>query len=342
MNRLGSLTGTYAVFSPSNSPQQWLVAGPNVVAFQILNNSNGSVIEYDTTNAVNGSRALCLPFLEGTVVVGIGAPSYLATATPGAVNSAALTALGPNVTQTTDNPARPVGGAGSAPVVITTKVVPSLKPLNATTPVQLKYTVFNPAAGVSETSVTMKDDGIAPDAVAGDTIFTAQIPTTAMTAGQMLRWRVEAKDNASTAATNPPYRDTADNDKYFGTVALDGITTSSLPILHWFITDADLTSVEAADNNFVRTSFFYLGKFYDNVRADRHGQSTAGFPKKSYNFNFNQDNQFKWKQGESNIGAINLLTSWADKSKVRNQVAWEAWDDNGHIASHWSQIVRLQ
>ncbi len=336
-DRLGSLTGTYAVFTPSGA-QQWLVAGQNVVAFQMLNSSNGSVIEYDTTNALNGSRALCLPFLEGTVVTGIGAPSYLATATPGTVNSAALTALGPSVTQTTENPARPIGGAGSAPIVITAKVVPSLKPLNTTNPVQLKYLVMFAA----ETSVTMKDDGIAPDAIAGDTIFTAQIPTTAMTAGQMLRWRVEAKDNASTAATDPPYRDTADNDRYFGTVALDNITTSSLPILHWFITDADLTTVEAADNNFVRTSFFYLGKFYDNVRADRHGQSTAGFPKKSYNFNFNQDNQFKWKLGENNIGAINMLTSWADKSKVRNQVAWEAWDDNGHIASHWSQIVRLQ
>ena len=176
--------------------------------------------------------------------------------------------------------------------------------------------------------------------MAGDTIFTAQIPTTVMTSGQMLRWRVEAKDNANTALADPPYRDVTDNDRYYGTVAADGITTSVLPVLHWFISDADLALLDA--DSFVRASFFFLGKFYDNVRCDRHGQSTAGFPKKSYNFNFNQDNHFIWKQSESDVTAINMLTNWADKSKVRNQVAWETWHDAGHIASHWSQIIRMQ
>ena len=334
-DRSGLQTGTYTVFVPPNA-QQYLVSGANVLAFQLLNGNAGGVVESDSTGAINGSRALCLPLLEGNVVTGIGAPAYQATATPGTANGAALAALGPLISGTTKNPPRPAGGAGSAPVVIAAKVVPSIKPLNATNPVQLKYSVMFAA----ESSLVMKDDGVAPDAVAGDTIFTAQIPTTVMTSGQMLRWRVEAKDTANTALADPPYRDVTDNEKYYGTVATDGITTSALPVLHWFISDADLALLDA--DNFVRASFFFLGKFYDNVRCDRHGQSTAGFPKKSYNFNFNQDNHFIWKQSESDVTAINMLTNWADKSKVRNQVAWETWHDAGHIASHWSQIIRMQ
>ncbi len=336
-DRLGSLTGTYAVYTPANA-QQRLVAGANVLAIQMLNNSTGNVVEYDSGNALNGSRALCLPLLEGTAItsVTIGAPSYLATATPGAVNSAGITALGPSINQTTDTVVRPVGGAGSAPITITSKVVPSIKPLNATNPVQLKYRVMFAA----ETSVNMRDDGIAPDAIAGDTVFTGQVPTTTMTAGQMLRWRVEAKDNASTAATEPPYRDTTDNDQYFGTVAADGITTSQLPIVHWFVQDAPSSRLETG----TRCSLFYLGRFYDNVFVGLHGQSSSGFvvDKKSHDFNFSEDNRFKWKEGEARQRAINMITTWADKSHVRDTIAWESWQTAQHIASHWANLVRVQ
>ena len=332
-DRLGSQTLSYTIFNPAGA-QQWLVPGANVIAFQMLNFIDAG--EYDSSNVVNGSRALCLPLLEATIVTGFGNPTYLASATPGSANSAGITALGPSISATTDAPPRPAGGAGSAPVIITTRVIPSLRPLATSNPVQLKYLVMTNA----ESSVTMKDDGIAPDVTAGDTIFTAQIPTTTMTAGQMLRWRVVATDNAAAATTDPPFRDSTDNDQYYGTVAADGITTSALPILHWFISDTDLTTLNT--DTFVRTQCFFLGKFYDNVRCDRHGQSTGGFPKKSYNFNFNQDNTFKWRTGQSHTGAINLLSNWADKSKVRNQFAWETWNNAGHIASHWSQAVRLQ
>ena len=334
-DRAGSLTGTFTVFNPTNA-QQRLVAGANVLAIQILNSSNGSVAELDSAGNLNGARTLCLPLLEANVTIGIGPPTYLASATPGLVNSAAITALGPSISQTIDSPPRPVGGAGSAPITITTKVVPSLKPLAVTNPVQLKYAVmFN-----TEVSVPMKDDGVVPDAIAGDTIFTAQIPTTTMTGGQMLRWRVEAKDNANATSTSPPYRDTTDNDRYFGTVALDGITTSQLPILHWFVQNTAASQTDAG----TRCSLYFLGNFYDNVFVDLHGQSSAGFSvvKKSHNFNFSEDNRFKWKEGEGRQRAINLITTWADKSHVRDTMSWESWALTKHIAAHWAQLSRVQ
>jgi len=335
-DRDGALTSTFQVFSPANNPQQWLVAGTNILAFQILNFTNGSTEDTDAQFVPNGSRALCLPLLEGSSIVSVNSGAYLASATPGTANSAALTALGPSISQTTDEAARPLGGVGSAPIIITAKVIPTLKPLNANNPVQLRYRVmFN-----AETIVAMKDDGIAPDTLAGDAIYTAQMPTTSLLAGQMLRWKVVALDNLNATSADPPFRDTADNDQYFGTVALDGITTSQLPILHWFVADANASRTDGG----TRCSLFYLGRFYDNVFVGLHGQSSSGFPveKKSHDFNFNEDNRFKWKEGEIRQRAVNLITTWADKARVRDTMAWETWALTGHIAAHWANLVRVQ
>jgi hypothetical protein len=354
LDRNGTLTSTYQVFNPANSPQQWLVPGTNVLAFQILNYSTGGTAESDGSGTTNGSRVLCLPFLEGNFSNGVGTPAYLASATPGAANSAARTSLGPAIShetakfpgQVTTELPRPTGDAASLPIVVTAKVTPTLQSLAASTPVQLKYVVMFG----TESTITMKDDGISPDAQAGDGIFTAQIPTTNIAStyglstnlGQMIRWRIVASDTAGASSTSPPFLDPSDNEQYYGTATADGITTSQLPVLHMFITDADLATTESADNNYVRPSLFYLGRFYDNVRMDRHGQSTASFPKKSYNFNFNQDNRFTYQDGQDSCRAINLLSNWADKSKVRLSLAWESWAECQHVASHWCHSVRLQ
>lgn len=77
---------------------------------------------------------------------------------------------------------------------------------------QLYYSVMSNA----EANVVMKDDAIAPDVLAGDPICTALLPTANVGTAQMIRWRVEARDTANTAGTDPPYKNTTDNDQYFG------------------------------------------------------------------------------------------------------------------------------
>ena len=351
IDRSGNLTTTYQVFNPLNNPQQWLVAGTNILAFQILNYTNGSTQDTDLNGVANGSRTLCLPFLEGNIAIGQGSATYLATATGGTVNSGAISALGPSISNATSSAARPVGGAGSAPIIISAKVVPSIKPLKTASPVNLKYAIMY----ATEVNVVMKDDGIAPDAVAGDGVYTAQIPTTSLAPGQMVRWRITATDNVNTTSTQPPFRNTLDNDQYYGTIALDGITTSQLSLLHMFVNPASVSPTYLpGTSGGTRCSFYYVernadgtyqpGHFYDNVQVDLHGQSTAGFPvnKKSHDVNFSHDNQFRWKTGESTANAINLLTNYADKSKLRNTMAYETFAGARHIASHFSFPVRVQ
>ena len=336
VNRAPGLTATFEVYTPSGA-QALLTNGTNVLAIQLLNHI---AQDTDSQGTPNGWRALALPTLEGNVTTGVLTPSYLASATPGSQNSAALGALGPAISQTTksNDVARPTGNASSTPIVIRTKVVPTLNPLNASNPVQLQYQImYN-----SVQTVNMQDNGVAPDLVAGDGIYAGQIPTINAGAGRMIRWRIFARDSAATpvSRTDPPYRDTTDNDQYYGTVTLDGISTSQLPIMHWFVQNAAASQTDGG----TRCSLFFLGNFYDNVFVGLHGQSSAGFPvqKKSHDFNFNEDNRFLWNPNQDRQKALNLITTWADKSKVRDTLAWETWQNAGHLASHWAQLVRVQ
>jgi len=339
-DRDGSQTAIYQIFN-SSTAQSLLVEGNNVLSFQMLNNSSGSTQDTDNQATPNGSRALCLPFLEATASIPAAAANYLVSATGGYENTAAVTSFGPIISQTTKTVARPSGLSNSAPIVISAKVVASIRPLNGTNPVQLKYRLMQG----SEVTVFMKDDGVLPDAVLNDGVFTAQFPTvisSGSTFGQMFRWRIEARDNNATPAvrTDPPYGDPTDNEQYYGTVTLDDAGTSQLPVMHWFIANPSAGRTEAG----TRCSLFHLGRFYDNVFCGLHGQSSAGFPvnKKSQDLNFNEDNRFLWKVGEDEQKAVNLITTYADKTRLRDCLAWETWSRSGHIASHWAQTVRVQ
>ena len=300
-----------------------LVTGSNILAIQLMN------------NAVGAPNVLLRPTIDAVSATS-GNSVYFAAETPGASNSAPLTAVGPHVAQTTKNPTPPVGGAGSAPLVITSKVSATL---NAVGTVQVAYRTMWSA----ETLVTMLDNGVAPDALAGDKIFTASIPTTGLSPGQMIRWRIIAKDSANNTTTDPLFIDLdgiagQDTDQYYGTIAPDSGYTTLLPVLHWFIENP----ANADTLTGTRASVFYLGRFYDYVYVNIHGQSTQGFPKKSYNLNFNKDNRFKWKEGEQEIRSVNFLSNYADKSKLRNTLAWSAWADSKHAASHFSEQLHVR
>ena len=154
----------------------------------------------------------------------------------------------------------------------------------------------------------------------------------------MIRWRVEAADSSARVSRDPAYEVPLDSDRYYGTIAEDTSTRFSLlPILHTFVENESAVNTRSGS----RVSVYYLGKFYDNVQMDVHGQSTAGFPKKSYDLDFNKGNRFRWKEGEGKVKDINLLTNYADKSKVRNTMAYEFLKRCG-AAYHFAFAVRVQ
>lgn len=251
--------------------------------------------------------------------------TYFPTPTPGASNGNGVRA-GPIVQRLESNLPQPPPGA----LTLTARVVAVNDPVAT---VRLHYRrMFN-----AERVLPMADDGIGADVRAGDGIWTAVIPETAFAPGEMTRWRFVATDTQGVPTQEPAYRAPLDSDQYLGTVANDERIVSALPVLHWFTTNV----VRAGTVAGARGSLFYDGEFYDNVLFTLHGQSSAGFPKKSYNIDFNRPHRFRWSTNAPRVADIDLLTNWADKSKVRHVLGYEVMRESG-VAAHFAYTVRVQ
>ncbi len=284
-------------FAPAN-----LVAGTNVLALHGLNRSTSdtSFLTTATLDAISADP-------QGT---------YLLTATPGTANSAARTTVGPFITGvryegTLELPPQPTGGAGSPPIQISAKVTPSLRPLAATTPVQLAWRIMYG----TETTVAMTP--------AGGSTWTTSIPTTALAPGQMIRWRLIATDDAGVISTLPTYANPNASDQYLGTVALDSVT-SQLPVYRVFVPGTyTFNNAHVIDQNNVggRASFFYDGELYDNVYIRIKGDTTRTLAKRAHRVDFNSDHQFRWAPGRKRQRELALNAEYVDPSYSRQMLA---------------------
>ena len=109
--------------------------------------------------------------------------------TPGQVNSRRIKNAGPAIFEVSHSPAIP---RASQPVVVTCRVSDP----DGIGSVTLRYR-YDPA--LTLTNVVMRDDGVAPDAIAGDGIYSGVLPGRAT---GLAAFRVEAIDSAAIASTN--------------------------------------------------------------------------------------------------------------------------------------------
>lgn len=257
--------------------------------------------------------ALTLDAVTAAIDPGAG---YL-TPTPGAPNHPAPE-LPPVIFELTRDPAvHP-----DEPIEVTARVIAPSAPLTA---VRLTWRRrFAP-----EETLDM-----APDAI-DSTLYRATLP--GAPAGELIRWYAQATDAAERTTREPPYPDPTDSEQYRGAVVIDEAIITALPVLHWFVEDP----AGADRDGGARSTLWYQGALYDNVRADIHGQSTRGFPKKSYDLDFTRDNRFELDAALPRMKDINLLSTWADKSRVRNTLAYEVFRDAGHD-HHLAFPMRVQ
>lgn len=282
-------------------PVSGLTAGTNILAVQAMNNSTSD------------PNFLSLHTLDAVAVDPAGA--YLLAATPGTANAGVRTSIGPFVSNVRydgalELPLRPAGGADSAPVQISATVTPSLRPLAAVNPVQLAWRImYN-----NETVINMTPG-------AGNT-WTASIPTTGLSAGQMLRWRIIATDSTSVQGTAPAFLSPVNSDQYFGTVAQDSLATQ-LPVYHVFVPGTyTFNNAHVIDQNNVggRGAFFYDGELYDNVFFRIKGDTTRTLNKRSHRVDFNSEHQFRWAEGRSRMRELALNAEYVDPSYTRQML----------------------
>ncbi len=267
-------------------------------------------------DAAPGPRVIALAGLDGPAddgrfMLGVEAADvrrtieperrYL-TPTPGADNSPPVD-LGPIVSALTrDPPAAP-----DTPLEVVARVHPTAAPIAS---VRLTWRVaFEPPEVIE----------LAPDPD-DPSLYRATLPAAVMLPGQMIRWFVEAADTDGRTTREPPFADPTDSEEYRGTVVADPTIASDLPVLHWFMERPELADRASGG----RASIWFDGELYDNVRFDLHGQSTRGFPKKSYDVDLNRDHRFRLSDDLGRMKDFNLLTTYADKSRVRNTLAYGA------------------
>lgn len=231
--------------------------------------------------------------------ISYGSGGYLATPTPGAANSALL---GPLISGVTENPPQPADGD-------TLTVQATLSPAAGAT-VTSAALIYRVMYG-SEVSVPMTSGG--------GGVYSAAIPASASTPGQMVRWRVIATDSAERTSRAPLFRDPTNSPEYYGTVVQSPSVTSTLPILQRFAQDAN-----AVDGNpGTRCSIFFAGEFFDNVGIRSRGNTSAAWPKKSHKVEMNSGHRFRFKAGVPRVTEFDLNTTYTDKAYTRAQMMSE-------------------
>ncbi len=276
------------------------------------------------------SDALFLPELHATTISGTGTSSeqwgYFIDGTPDEINTGALETLGAVIRQATESLPCP---ADNEDIIITATVEETLAPVDN---VKVYYCVMYG----SESELIMLDDGSGNDVVAGDGIYTATIPSSAGTPGQMVRWRFVTEDDNVTQFKLPTYLNPDRAPQYFGTVIADPDLDNIQPVFQWFT-----ENYSAATTSGYRGSGFYKDHFYDNVRVKNRGQTTrvsrAG--KRSLNFDFNPGNGFYYNEEIPGAGEINLNNNMNDKSFMVWALASRAFKLAGHGYPHSEPIA---
>ena len=295
--------------------KSFLLAGTNVLAIQGLNSS-----------ASDPGFVLLPEVLGVTTTANTNQRVYFVTPTPGKVNGNGTTNLGPLLLDLAYTPQQPTS---NSPITVTARAAATFSAVSSLT---LTYRVmYN-----SETNVAMYDDGLHGDGAAGDGVFGGVIPANVAKGGQMVRWCVTATDAAGTKTRAPAYLDVR-SAQYYGAVITALSITSNLPVFHWFIQ----TPTAADTDTGTRCSIYYNGQFRDNVGATLHGQSSGGFPKKSYNFNLNPGDKIVWNSTAPDLSDFALITTYADRSEMRPLLSYDTYAAAG-APGHFTFNVRMQ
>ena len=137
--------------------------------------------------------------------------------TPGARNSVAADNAPPQIRQVSHNPEQP---ASAQIVTITAKITDPDGVQNVT----LDYQIVEPgnylplattAFTNNWTTMAMRDDGANGDAVAGDSVFSVQIPSDVQRHRRLIRYRLNASDGSGQAIRVPYADDPSPNFAYF-------------------------------------------------------------------------------------------------------------------------------
>ena len=149
--------------------------------------------------------------------------------TPGARNSRALTNAGPAINEVTHTPAVP---AANEPVVVTAR-------LHDPDGVQSFTCYYRLDPVTTYAPVTMRDDGLAGDAIAKDGVFSATLP--GQNAGTIAAFYLWARDNRLATNRFPALLNNNAADRECAVMFGDGNLAGSFSVYHLWLTQTNVT-----------------------------------------------------------------------------------------------------
>jgi len=224
----------------------------------------------------------------------------------------------PHIRQVKHSPKQPKSGQ---PVTITAKVTDSDGVANVT----LSYQVVEPGSYINITdswyytnwtNPIMHDDGLDGDAIAGDDVYSVQLPGSIQVHRRLVRYRITVTDSGGRGLMVPYMDDPQPNFAYFvydgvpawygavrpGTTAAvkyDTDVMSSLPVYHLISKKSDIENSTwyekyGGDEYKWIGTLVYDGKVYDHITyRPRGGCWRFAMGKNMWKFNFNRGHRFQ-------------------------------------------------
>jgi hypothetical protein len=285
--------------------------------------TNTIAVQFHNSSIANSSDA----YFDARLV---GVPGAGASPTPGARNSVNAANAPPQMRQVNHTPEQPAGGEV---VTVTARITDP----DGVASAALHYQVVEPGAYININdpeyqtnwaTLPMLDTGAGGDLVAGDGVYSVQLPADVQVHRRLVRYRVSTADTRGASVTAPYADDSVPNFAYF---VYDGVPSwtgaagdgspevtyspelmRSLPAYHLISKNADVESATwwskyGGDNYLWKGTLVYDGVVYDHVsyRA-RGGVWRYAMVKNMWKFDFNHNHGFQARDDYGNKYA----TTW--------------------------------
>ena len=178
--------------------------------------------------------------------------------------------------------------------------------------------------------------------------YTAAIPASYFpAAGHLMQWKVLITDGEGVEWTSPSFNNKDDGYEWYGTIVEPGeLNSATLPTWHMFASGNHLTQMDVdKDNqnlslvpNYARIAIYdsSTSNYYDYVRIDLRGHTSAGFTKKGHGLRFAKAHPLTMVDsvtGETieEIRKTSLISEFADPSYMRQMIAFWLWRKMGNL-----------
>ncbi len=180
--------------------------------------------------------------------------------------------------------------------------------------------------------------------------YTATIPSDFFPeAGHLMQWKVLITDGEGVEWTSPSFNNPDDGYEWYGTIVEPDTATqmsATLPTWHMFASGNHLTQMDVdADKqdrslvpNQARVAIYdsSTSNYYDYVRIDLRGNTSAGFTKKGHGLRFAKAHPLTMTDvvtGEpiEEIRKTSLISEFADPSCMRQMIAFWLWRKMGNL-----------